>query len=102
MIQSDGDISVGGQDLIRHFRLMQARFQVPEGFGMGRLVVVPEHTHEPLLASAAARDAAIGNRSRQGTVRDHPCTRIDAGDRFAEQGACRALMQTVPLIEALP
>ena len=48
------------------------------------------------------RDAAIGDRSRQGTVRDHACAGIDAGDRSAEQDACRALMQSVPLIEALP
>ena len=38
-------------------------------------------------------DAAIGDRGGQIAVCDHACARIDAGDRSAEQVACRALMQ---------
>ena len=48
------------------------------------------------------RDAAIGDRGRQAAVRDHACARTDAGDRSQEQAACRALMQRLPIIEALP
>jgi uncharacterized protein YcsI (UPF0317 family) len=46
--------------------------------------------------------AAIGDRGRQGAVCDHARARTDAGDRSHEQAACRALMQSMPRIEALP
>lgn len=37
---------------------MQKRFEVPENFGMSRLLQIPDHAKTPVLASADARKAA--------------------------------------------
>ena len=39
-------------------KAMHDRFEVPENFGMGRLVTMPEHVSTPVLSSSAARQAA--------------------------------------------
>jgi len=37
---------------------MHDRFEVPEGFGMGRVVAIPDHVGTPILSSSTARQAA--------------------------------------------
>ena len=46
------------------------------------------------------RHPASRHRRGQTAVRDHACAGTDAGDGSQEQAACRALMQSVPFIEA--
>jgi uncharacterized protein YcsI (UPF0317 family) len=48
------------------------------------------------------RHPASGDRGGEIAVRDHARAGIDAGDGPEEQAACRALMQVLPPIEALP
>ena len=85
-------VHLGHPHVDRHRRHRQARLRRC-GAGRGR-------RNSGVLG--VWRHAAIGDRSREAAVCDHACARTDAGDRSHEQAACRALMQSMPIIEALP
>ena len=51
-------------DLAPLDKAMQVRFEVPEGFGMGREFRIPEHTKTPILSSSAAREAVAVLRAQ--------------------------------------